>query len=285
MRTWHRQIVPIALLLVGIDFWFTVGHSELGSYGLLKGLGAILALSLIWPLSNRMAAVSDRADAWLRPHDFAAAICIAAIVATHLFIQAHHFRAELYPKFHDESVYLIQAHMLAHGHLWMPPYPPPLRDFFDSFYLIMDRAYAGMYPPGTAILLLPAIWFGFGSSIMTILAASAAAAFLYLVLKEIFAPVRAIVGALLLVSLNLYMSMSFMALSEIPLLLSELVCFWAWMRWRKNHKIAWLVLLGAAAGYAQSRAPPICSASPSRSESPSPGSFARNPRNFSRPPE
>jgi hypothetical protein len=249
MRTWHRQIVAIALLLVGIALWFTVGHGKLGSHGLLKAFGIFLAVSLIWPLSNRIAAISDRVDTWLSPYDFAAAILVAALTAIHLFAQARHFRADLYPKFHDESVYLIQAQMLAHGRLWMPPYPHNLRDFFDSFYLIMDRAYASMYPPGTAILLLPAIWFGFATSTMTILAASAAAAFLYLVLKEMFAPVRAIVGVLLLVSLNLYLSMSFMALSEIPLLLCELVCFWAWMRWRKNHKTAWLLPLGAAAGY------------------------------------
>jgi hypothetical protein len=249
MRTWHRQIVPIALLLIGIDFWFTVGHGELGSYGLLKGLAAILALSVIWPLSNRIAAMSDRLDASLRRYDCAAATSIAVIVAAQLFTQAHRFRGELHPRFHDESVYLIQARMLTHGRLWMPPYPPSIRNFFDSFYLIMDHAYAGMYPPGTAIMLLPAIWLGLGTWIMSILTASAAAAFFYLVLKEIFGPIRAILGTLLLVSLNLYMSLSFMTLSEIPLLLSQLVCFWAWMRWRKNKKSAWLLLLGAAAGY------------------------------------
>jgi hypothetical protein len=249
MRTWHRQIVPIALLLVGIDLWFTVGHGELGSYALLKALGTILAFSILWPISNRIAAISLRVDSWLHRRRFAAAICLAGIVAAHLFAQAHRFRAELYSKFHDESVYLIEAHMLAHGRLWMPPYPPSLRDFFDSFYLIVDRVYAGMYPPGTAIMLLPGIWLGLGNWIMPILTAAAASAFLYLVLEEMFGPVRAMVGALLLVSLNLYMSMSFMTLSETPLLLSELVCFWAWMRWRKARMIGWLLPLGAAAGY------------------------------------
>ncbi|MGD0463361.1 MAG: glycosyltransferase family 39 protein [Tepidisphaeraceae bacterium] len=249
IRTWHRQIVPIALLLVGIDLWFTVGHGELGSYALLKALGGILAFSILWPLSNRIAAISLRVDSWLRRRRFAAAICVAAIVATHLFIQAHRFRAELYPKFHDESVYLIEARMLAQGRLWMPPYPPSLRDFFDSFYLISDRVYAGMYPPGTAIMLLPGIWLELGSGFMPILTAAAASALFYLVLEELFGPVRALAGVLLLVSLNLYMSMSFMALSETPLLLAQLLCFWAWMRWRKARKIAWLLPLGAAAGY------------------------------------
>ncbi|HEY1922967.1 MAG TPA: glycosyltransferase family 39 protein [Tepidisphaeraceae bacterium] len=248
MRTWHRQIIPIALLLVGIDFWLTVGR-DLGSYRLIEALGIILALSLIWPLSNRIAAISDRIDNWLSRYDLPAAVGVALLVAIHLFIQAHRFSNEFYSKFHDESVYLIQARMLAHDRLWMPPYPPNLRDFFDSFYLIMDRAYAGMYTPGTAMMLLPAIWLGFGTWVITILAASSAAAFLYLILKEIFRPVRALVGVLLLVSLNLYLSMSFMVLSETPLLLSELICFWAWLRWRKNQKSPWLLLLGAAAGY------------------------------------
>jgi hypothetical protein len=249
MRTWHRQVAPIALLLVGIDVWSTVGHGELGSYGLLKGLGGILAFCLIWPLSNRIAAISLRVDSWLSRRRCAAAICVAAIVAAHLLAQGHRFRAKLHPVFHDESVYMIEARMLAHGRMWMAPYPASVRDFFDSFYLIVDRVYAGMYPPGTAIMLLPGIWLGTAGWIMPALTGAAASAFFYLVLEEMFRPVRAMVGVLLLVSLNLYLSMSLMTLSEAPLLLAELVCIWAWMRWRKSRKAGWLLPLGAAAGY------------------------------------
>lgn len=249
LRTWHRQIVPIALLLAGIDLWFTAAHREFGGYRLLAGLGAILAISAVWPLSNRIAAAADRIDGRLGRCRFAAAMCVAAIVALHLFAEARRFRAELYLKFHDEYVYMIEAHMLAHGRLWMCPYPVPLRDFFDSFYLIVDRAYAGMYPMGTAIMMLPGIWLRLGHWIMPILTGIAASAFLYLVLEEMFGALRAMVGAMLLASLNLFMSMSFMVLSEAPLLLAELICFWAWMRWRKNRRNGWLLLLGAAAGY------------------------------------
>jgi hypothetical protein len=248
MRTRQRQIVTIALLLIGI-LWAILARADFTDHRLLAIWGIILAISAVWPLGNRLAAVADRIDRWLGSRRGAAAICIAAMVALHLGVEAHRFRAELYLKFHDEPVHMIEAHMLAHGRLWMPPYPPSIRDFFDSFYLIVDRVYAGMYPPGTAIMMLPAIWLGLGHWMMPILAGTAASAFLYLMLEEMFAPVRAMVGVLLLVSLNLFMSMSFMVLSEAPFLLSELACVWAWMRWRRTRRAGWLLLLGISAGY------------------------------------
>ncbi len=113
----------------------------------------------------------------------------------------------------------------------------------------MDRVYAGMYPVGTAIMMLPGIWLGIGHWLMPILTGIAAASFFYLVLEEMFGTVRAITGVLVLVSLNLFMAMSFMVMSEMPFLLAQLVCFWAWMRWRRRRRFGWLLLLGAAAGY------------------------------------
>ncbi len=97
--------------------------------------------------------------------------------------------------------------------------------------------------------MLPAICLRLAYWIMPILAGIAASVFLYLVLLEIFGALRALLGVLLLVSLILFMSMSFMALSETPLLLAELICFWAWMQWRKKQAAGWLLLIGAAAGY------------------------------------
>jgi 4-amino-4-deoxy-L-arabinose transferase-like glycosyltransferase len=139
--------------------------------------------------------------------------------------------------------------MVAHGHLWLPPFPPQVVDFFDSFYLIMDRVYAGMYPPGTAILLLPTAVFGIPHWLMPAVASAAAAIFFYLILNEIFGPAKAIVGVLLLLSSKAFASMSFMALSEAPFLLASLVAFWSWLRWRSNKKSAWLILLGVATGF------------------------------------
>ncbi|MGD0140453.1 MAG: glycosyltransferase family 39 protein [Tepidisphaeraceae bacterium] len=249
MRTWHRQIAAVALLLAGIGLRCTAVHSKPDGGWLFLGLGVILAVSAVWPLSNRIARACDRVDARLKRWPLAVAAGVAGAVATHLFLKARRFRTDLYLKFQDEFVYVIQAHMLARGRLWLPPYPASVRDFFDSFYLIVDRVYAGMYPPGTAIMLLPGIWLGWAHWIMPILAGTAAAALLYLVLEEMFGAVRAIVGVLLLGSLTLFMSMSLMALSEGPLLVAELACWWAWMRWRRTRAAGWLWLMGAAAGY------------------------------------
>jgi hypothetical protein len=247
-RPTYRQIAAVALLLAGIALRFTAVHFA-PDLRLLLTLAVILVISAIWPLSSRITATCDRIDQQLRQHPLTTAIIIAAIVLLHLFFQAHRFRDDLYLKFHDEFVYMIQAHMLAHGRLWLAPYPADVRDFFGSFYLIVDRVYAGMYSPGTAILMLPGIWLGLAHWIMPTLAATAASAFFYLILAELFGPVRAIVGVFLLVGLTLFMSMSFMVLSETPLLLAQLICLWSWLHWRKNQKAGWLLLLGAAAGY------------------------------------
>lgn len=109
LRTWHRQIISIALLLVGIDLWTTVLHAELGDYRLLRVLGLMVLISAVWPLSNKVAAVSDRIDAWLKPRRTAAAIGVATLVALQLFAEAHRFRNEFYLKYHDEHVYMIQC--------------------------------------------------------------------------------------------------------------------------------------------------------------------------------
>ncbi len=65
MRTWHRQIAAVALLAAGIGLYCAVIQTYSGNK-LLLGLGAILALSTISPLSNRFAAAYDRLDRWLQ---------------------------------------------------------------------------------------------------------------------------------------------------------------------------------------------------------------------------
>ena len=247
MRSWHRQIAAVALLLAGIGLGCVQGKPANGR--LLAALGIALALAVVRPLSKGIFQACDRIDGRVRRCPLAIAACIAAAVAAHLFLQAHRSHAELYLKFQDEFVYMIQAHMLAGGRLWLGPYPPAVRDFFDSFYLIVDRVYAGMYPPGTAMMLVPGIWLGLAHWIMPMVVGTAAAGLLYLVLEEMFGAVRAIIGVLLLCGLTLFMSMSLMALSEGPLLMAELLCLWAWMRWRRRKAMGWLLLLGAAGGY------------------------------------
>jgi hypothetical protein len=252
---WYRRAFAIALLFLGIDFWLMVLHGELGDYRVYPAIGicAVAAVGwafrkspLLYPPLFEPEPQSPRPE--YRGRGLIAGF-VAILVALHLFFLAHRFRDDLYLKFHDEHVYLIQAHMLAHGRMWMGAYPPEVRGFFESFYLIVDRVCAGMYPLGTPLLLLPGVWLGMGHWVMPAIAGSVTAGIFYLLLADIFGTLKAAVGILLLVSLDLFTRMSLMAMSETPLLAAEMLCFLAWMRWRKSRRVGWLLVLGAAIGY------------------------------------
>jgi hypothetical protein len=55
------------------------------------------------------------------------------------------------PRVHDESSYLLQADLFAHGHLGMPQHP--LGKFFESPCELFRPMYASKYPPGQAQFL------------------------------------------------------------------------------------------------------------------------------------
>lgn len=57
------------------------------------------------------------------------------------------------PVIHDEFAYLLQARMLASGHLTMPS--PPLPEFFEAPHVLLVPRYAAKYFPGHAALLAP----------------------------------------------------------------------------------------------------------------------------------
>jgi hypothetical protein len=57
------------------------------------------------------------------------------------------------PAVQDEFVYLLQAKMLASGHLTYPS--PPLPEFFEAAHVLVVPRYAGKYFPGHAAMLAP----------------------------------------------------------------------------------------------------------------------------------
>ena len=195
------------------------------------------------------------------------AICAAWVgiaVAGHFFIQAWHYRTELFVRWQDEYSYLIQARMLAMGRLWMPGIGAGIGEFFDSPFLTVDRVYASIYFPGTAVLLTPGVWLNLPFWVMPAVIASAGAAFFYLLVARIFNPVRGVIAVLMLVSLLQFREVGMMALSEAPFFLAEMVLLWAWVRWWERPEKGWAWLIGAAAGYAAITRPvdAICFAAP-----------------------
>ncbi|HTD52975.1 MAG TPA: hypothetical protein VK780_08120, partial [Thermoanaerobaculia bacterium] len=69
---------------------------------------------------------------------------------------------------HDEAAYLLQAKIFATGH-WTAP-PRPLPEFFEQFHVLVTPVFAGKYPPGHSMLLVPGIWLGVPGLMPVILA-------------------------------------------------------------------------------------------------------------------
>ncbi|HWE25629.1 MAG TPA: hypothetical protein VG496_16955, partial [Myxococcales bacterium] len=72
-----------------------------------------------------------------------------------LFLFAPHGKG---PEIQDEFAYLLQAKMLASGHLSYPS--PPLAEFFEAAHVLVVPRYAAKYLPGHAAVLAPFVAFG-----------------------------------------------------------------------------------------------------------------------------
>ncbi|MGA3067800.1 MAG: glycosyltransferase family 39 protein [Tepidisphaeraceae bacterium] len=247
-RPWLRQFVVVGLLIFGVELWLTVMHARHGRDYQIKILGVAVLFSLIWPLNKWIDAAITRCDAALARRPGRVALFVGVAMFLYLYFQPVD-PGELYLKFHDEHSYMIQAHMLARGRLWMPAYPLQIAPFFDNFHIIVDRVYASIYFPGTALLMTPGIWLDLPFWAMPTLGATAAAVFFYLIVQEILGPVRALLAVLMLAAIFYFHQQAQMVLSEIPFLLGAMILTWSWLRWRKRQNWKWMIPLGAAAGY------------------------------------
>jgi hypothetical protein len=106
-------------------------------------------------LSNRMRGIES--DVLARPDRlvtlglFLAGACLGAA----LFLRAP---AGAKPSVQDEFAYLLQAKMLATGHLSYPS--PPLPEFFEAAHVLVVPRYAAKYFPGHAAVLAPFVALG-----------------------------------------------------------------------------------------------------------------------------
>jgi hypothetical protein len=242
-----RQWALIGLVAFAIQHWFATTPAEAGwdIRALLTAGAAVFAL--IWP-SRWAHLILDGGAAYLARRAALWAGIVAVVGAAILLSQAWRYHELLFLKYHDEYSYLIQARMLARGRLWLAPYPCDVAPFFDSFYLVVDRVYASVYFPGTALLTVPIVWTGLPYWVMPLAASAAALGIFYLVTAELFGAVRGLVAVLILLGLAYFRFTALMLLSEAPALLWQMILFWAWFRWRKSARPAWALLIGVAAG-------------------------------------
>jgi hypothetical protein len=244
----HRQILCLALLAGGSALWFaTYCHGELGFR--FEALAWAIGLGLVWPLNRWCFGKAEQCGEFLSRHRMAASVGAGIFAAVSSLIYIHGRGAGLCLRMHDDHVFMIQAQMLAKGRLWMPAYPPDISPFFDSFHLFAQPIYAGMYCPGTALMLTPGVWLHWPFWAMPVVTSSVAAGVLFFILEEMFGSVRAVLGVIMMALGYWFRYLSTAALSELPMFLGILALCWGWMRWRKQQGMGWAVLMGAAAGY------------------------------------
>lgn len=250
-----RKLISIVLLAVGAAYLGVAYWSDLynpTSIGTLALDGIILAAvaAFIPSVGRWIEGLVNWINNALGPHRRSVSMAIGLLMAAYLFTFAYCSRDRLFLKLNDEHAYMIQARMLARGRLWMPPYPPDIAPFFDALSMIVDRVYAPMYFPGTALAMVPFVWLRLPFWTMPVLAASIAAGLLYWVFAEIFDPVRGLLAVLILVSLHVYRDCAILLLADSPFLAAELVLLWAWLRFRRRPLTRYALAIGGAAGFA-----------------------------------
>src|SRR4051812_47604773 len=118
-----RQILAALLLVLGLQLWLVVGHSQWGINLQLKLIALVLVLSPIPWVHRPIGRLLDRVRNPSPRARTIAAFIVAIAAGLYLFYTGHWQGRLLVPHTHDERMYLLQARMLARGRLWMPPHP------------------------------------------------------------------------------------------------------------------------------------------------------------------
>ncbi len=244
-----QKVLFLILLAAGAIYWLGIFGWDSVYKLLILAIVIALIAAFLPSMGQRLSQMIEQLNVALAPRRIRTAVLLSVIVAGYLLCYTWANRELLFVKFNDEHAYLIQAHMLAQGRLWMPPYPPDVAPFFDSLALITDRVYAPMYFPGTALASVPFIWLGLPYWLMPLVAATIAAGLIYLLFEELFDPARALLAIVITLSVPLYCGAATFLLAEMPFLAAELLLFIAWFRFRRQPRMRWALLLGAAAGY------------------------------------
>ncbi len=257
-----KKVITALLLIVGVQAWLIVGRSDYGrNYQL--GLLVLAAVFAAIPPANRfLAAILYR----LRRPRTAARLLIAIAItfasAGYLYLTAINQQRDFHPAWQDEFCYLIQAHQLAIGRLWMPAHP--LGEFFESFMLLHEPVYAAMYFPGAAMMYVPTVWLGLSTWVMPLVISSLAVGVLYLVITQLIDGLAGALAALLLVSTNVFRALSIMVMAQPVLLLLGLLLVLTYLHWRRGKSFACAFAIGLFAGWAAITRPidALCFATP-----------------------
>jgi hypothetical protein len=243
-----RKIVTPLLAILGVQAWLLVlnnwgYNSHLILLAIAMGVSVIGPVHrIIWHILSRLRRPSPIGSASI-------ALLVAIGSGAWLAHSAISNGRALFPVMHDENQFLLQARMLASGHLWMPGHP--LVDFFDTFYVLIQPKYAAQSFPGTAMFYVPAIWWNIAPWKWAVGIASLTVGMFYLVVTELIDGLGGLLGAILLVVLSMFRFVSTMVLAQTPLMLLGLTAMWIYLQSRKSarRKWMWMGMLGFFCGW------------------------------------
>ncbi len=205
-------------------------------------------LALLRPIRRTILTAGQFISAISPPGRRRLTLAVFFISVLFLFLEACLHKREFFPKIHDEQMFLLQARVVAAGHLWMPPHP--MADFFETFHVFVRPVYAPMYFPGTALI------YGFGMLLhlppwsVSLCLMAAAVAMVFRVTAELADGAYGLLAALLILALPMTRVLSIAIFSYAPMMLLGLLAVWAWLHWRRTQRPRWAAALGLFVGWA-----------------------------------
>ncbi|MEO8030627.1 MAG: hypothetical protein ABJC74_05235 [Gemmatimonadota bacterium] len=140
---------------------------------------------------------------------------------------------------HDETAYLLQAAMLAHGRMAGPPRPLP--EFFEQFQVFASPVLAAKYPPGFALALLPGIWLGL-PGLMPVMMIGLSGGLIFALARRLAGSGVALLAWLCWLLAPGSIPFRHLIMSETLTTTLWLGGWWALLEWRQQGSARWLVI-------------------------------------------
>jgi len=241
-------LLTILLLLAGMHLFVRLDTANWADLRQYQVFAIAVLLAILPQVHQRLWAVMERSRHLSRRTVALTAWGLVLAAMVFFYVAALREPRSFRPIWHDEYSTIIQAQMFAHGHLCMPAHP--LNEFFDTFHILVQPAYASIYFPGAAMLYVPGIWLGLPPWAIPLLLAAGAVGLIFRIFAEILDAPRAILGALLMLGNRPMRMLCLMSLNQLPMLVLGLLSIWAFLNWRRRRHWGWALTIGLISGWA-----------------------------------
>jgi hypothetical protein len=147
----------------------------------------------------------------------------------------------------EESSYVLQAGIFAHGR-WTAP-SPPMPEFFEQPQVLVTPAVASKFPPGNALVLAVGALLHF-LPFVPLLVAGLTAALIIAVGVRVLNPWMAVLAWLVWLTTPMVMRFQSSYFAEPTATLQIATSWWCLLRWREKRALGWIAAMAAAIGWA-----------------------------------